>query len=141
MATQYRIMGKNNNVWVRTLHTATGEPLPKALCPHFPDVQQARAWIESRVVGAVLDSIEQAWAAGKNYRTSRNIARETGLPITRVRFALKTLEATNQIESHTVHYTRTGPLAHAPGWLPCGSTRARLMNERAQYAADCEGGA
>lgn len=141
MSTQYRIMGTNENVWVRTLHTATGEPLPESLCPHFPDVTQARNWIEARRTGAVLEAIEQGYAIGKNPRTSRNLARETGLSIARVRFALRTLQAANQIEDVTVHYNRTGPLAHAPGWIPCSSTRARITNERAQHAADCEGGA
>lgn len=138
MRTPYKVMGGRSDVWVRTLHTATGDPLPKALCPHFPDIAQARGWIEGRVVGAVLDAIEQAWAAGKSPRTSRNLAKATGLPIARVRFALRTLEVTNQAESRTVHYRTSGPLAHAQGWIPCGSTRSRILNERAQYAAECE---
>lgn len=138
MIALYRIMGGYGEHWVRTLHTGTGEPLPKSLCPHFPDAAQARAWVEARVVGAVLDAIEQAWAARKSPRTSRNLANATGLPIARVRFALRVLESTRQAESRTVHYNASGPLAHAQGWIPCGSTRSRILHERAQHAAECE---
>lgn len=132
MSAPYRIMCGRGETWVQTLHTATKTPLPKNLCPHFADAQEARAWVEGRIVGKVLEAIEGAWQAGKSARTSRNIATSTTLPIGRVRRALRILESTRQIESRTVHYRRHGPLAHAQGWIPTEAGRIRLMRDRAE---------
>lgn len=118
--------------WIQTAHTATGAPLEECLCPHFESLRAAHDWTAARDRDDAMHALREHWARA-GAATVRDLHRSTGIPLGRLRAALRQLAANSLAESTRIVF---GSLRWAPAWRPCASERARMARERATGAEE-----